>query len=121
MKKGMRIVVALAATATLGLAVPATAGQAVKSKLTLKQVTANGAKGTLSSKESKCEKRRKIELQWQGEYTPVRVAKTKTDAKGRWKIDKSITRRGYFYAVALGVERGKTTCARAESKSLRFN
>jgi len=118
-RKGMRLVVALALVAAMALVAPAGAAPGVASKLQLKKVSATGASGKLKSAKRKCVKRRKIELHWQGEYTPVRVARAKTDKKGRWKIKKNL-KPGYYFASAPKVKRGKTVCKPAESKSLRL-
>lgn len=118
-KKGMRIATALAVVASLALVVPASAGQAVKSTLKIKEIGATGAKGTLVSKQSKCEKRRKVALRFQGEYTPVRIGADKTNKKGRWKVSATLER-GFYYATVAPVKRGDVKCAGAESKSVRF-
>jgi hypothetical protein len=120
MKGSKRITLGLALAATLGLmAAPAPAGKATKSKLKITSLSATGAAGTLGSRKATCEKRRKVALQFQGEYTPVRVGSDKTDAKGRWKIDGNLES-GIYYATTKAVKRGKTKCAAATSKNKRL-
>lgn len=118
-KKGIRIAMALAVTASLALVVPASAGPAVKSKLRITQLDASGATGKLVSKESKCEKRRKVALKFSGEYTPVRVGTDKTNRKGRWSINVQLDE-GFYFATTAPVKRGDTKCSGAKSKSVHF-
>ena len=117
MKGPMRITLVLALAATLGLmAAPAPAGKATKSKLKITSLSASEASGTLSSRKAACEKRRKVVLQFSGEYTPVRVGSDKTNGQGRWKVEASLTS-GTYYATTKAVKRGKTKCAAATSKN----
>ena len=120
-KKGTRIATVLAAIAALALVVPASAAPTVKSTLKIKSISATGAKGTLSSKESACEKRRKVALIFSGEYSTVRIGTDKTDAKGRWKITKSIDDHGIYWVTTKAVDRGDVECGKAKSKIVRFN
>jgi hypothetical protein len=120
-KKGIRISAVVAAVASLALIVPASAAPGVKSTLKIKQISATGASGTLSSKEAKCEKRRKVALKFSGEYTPVRVGTDKTNRKGRWSIDARLDDAGFYFATVAPVKRGAVKCRGAESKSVRFN
>jgi hypothetical protein len=112
-----RIIVALTLVGTLAfMAAPAPAGPATKSKLKITKLSSTGAAGTLSSRKAKCEKGRKVVLQFAGEYTTVRVGSDKTDGQGRWKINASLTDPGVYYAKTKAVKRGTVKCAAAESK-----
>ena len=118
MKGPMRITLALALAATVGLmaAAPAPAGKATKAKLRITSLSATGAAGTLSSRKATCEKRRRVVLHFSGEYTPVRVGSDRTDGQGRWAISANLTG-GFYHVTTKAVKRGKTKCAAAESRA----
>jgi len=110
------LVAALVATAFAGTAPAAGGADSIKAKLKITKLSASGASGTLSSKKAKCEKRRKVTLRFVGEYGDVKIGNDKTNSKGFWKIKKTITDRGIFYATTP--KKGK--CAKATSKDKRL-
>ena len=119
--KGTRIATVLAAIAALALVVPASAAPAVKTKVTITQITATGAKGTVTSRNAKCEKRRKVALHFSGEYTLVRIGTDKTNRKGKWSVNAPVAERGLYIATTKAVKRGDVKCARGRSKAVRFS
>jgi hypothetical protein len=119
-KHGIRISTALAVVASLALVVPATAGQPVKAKLKITEVSATGAKGTLKSKKLKCQKRRKVALKLQGEYSSTRVGTDKTNRRGRWKVNATLQQGEYYFATAAPVKRGDVKCRGTASNSVQF-
>ena len=107
---------ALIAASALIAAPAATGADTVKTKLKITELSATGAGGTVSSKESKCEKGRKVTVKFVGEYGDVTLGSTKSDSKGSWELEKKITDRGIFYATA----KKKGDCAAATSKDARL-
>ncbi len=107
---------ALVAASAMIAAPAATGADTVKTKLKITELTAKGAGGTVSSKESKCEKKRKVTVKFVGEYGDVTIGSTKTGSDGSWKLKKKISDRGIFYATA----KKKGDCAAATSKDKRL-
>lgn len=115
-KKQGFVLAAIAAMALATGAPAATSAETIKTKVKISKLTASGASGTVSSKESKCEKGRKVTLLYAGEYGVVRIGKAKTNSSGAWKIKDKIKDRGIFFARAA--EKG--SCAEGESKDQRL-
>jgi hypothetical protein len=115
---------AVIAVLAIGALPLATAGaqdaKTVKSKIKITKLTATGGAGTVKSKEKKCRNGRKVTLKFVGEYGDVRIGTTKTDSKGAWSVDKSLTDRGIYFATVKKKTVGKLTCAGASSKDKRL-
>jgi hypothetical protein len=119
--KGLRAAIAALTIGALAIgAVPAQAGKAVKTKVKIAKLTADGGSGTVKSRNKKCVKGRKVTLKFVGEYGDVVVGKDKTDKAGAWAIDKALTRNGIYFATVKEKQAGKTTCAGGSSKDKRY-
>jgi hypothetical protein len=89
-----RLAIGLIAVLSLALVVggasPATAGKKIKTKVEIKKLSTSGASGTVSSKENSCIPHRKISLfTWNG-YSSQKIAITKTDSHGKWKVGRTL-------------------------------
>lgn len=119
--KGLRTAIAALAIGALAIgAVPAQAGKAVKTKVKIASLTADGGSGTVKSKNKKCVKGRRVTLKFVGEYGDVVVGKDKTNSAGAWAVDKPLTRHGIYFATVKEKKAGKTTCAGRSSKDKRY-
>ena len=97
-----RWAVALIAVLSLALvaggASPATAGKKIKSKVEIKRLSTSGASGTVSSKEASCVPHRKISLfTWNG-YSSQKLAITKTNSHGKWKVGRNLNSGIQYFA-----------------------
>ena len=115
-----------AAIAVLAIAVvapaaaPAQAGKTAKSTVKLTQLSSSGASGTVKSKQRKCRKGRKVALKFVGEYGDVTIGTDKTDKRGAWSVNKTLTDHGIYFATVKAKRVGKLTCKSASSKDKRF-
>jgi len=117
----LRIAIAALAIGALAIAaVPANADQAVKTKVKITSLTADGGSGVVKSKNAKCRKGRSVSLKFVGEYGDVTVGKDKTDSHGAWAVNKTLTRHGIYFATVKQKKVGKTTCAGGSSKDKHF-
>jgi hypothetical protein len=119
--RGLRTAIAALVIGALALgAVPAQADKAVKTKVKIARLTADGGSGKVKSKVKKCVKGRRVTLKFVGEYGDVVVGKDKTNSAGAWAVDKPLTRHGIYFATVKEKQAGKTTCAGGSSKDKRY-
>jgi hypothetical protein len=119
--RGLRTAIAALVIGALALgAVPAQADNAVKTKVKIAKLTADGGSGKVKSKAKKCVKGRSVTLKFVGEYGDVVVGKDKTNSAGAWAVDKPLTRHGIYFATVKEKRAGKTTCAGGSSKDKRY-
>jgi hypothetical protein len=119
---GRKIRSAAAIVGIGALALGATGAEAwkqVKTKVKIDRISSSGAKGTVSAKDAKCVKNRKVTLLLIGEYSDTKVGKAFANKKGKWKVGEALEP-GFYYAKAPQLKAGSKTCAAAESKNVRF-
>jgi hypothetical protein len=117
------LAVSIAAGATAGLA----AGQAkpdesAKSRVKITEGGPSLFEGKVTSKEDKCEKKRKVKLYYS--TSPTRgmesvVGTDKTNKNGLWSMSGSFTA-GYYHAEAPEDEKGDLLCRTAIGVAARF-
>jgi hypothetical protein len=115
--------IALAVLPVLALAMATTAGAAIdkeKTKIKLTHGGAEGVEGKVSSKEPKCEKRRKVSLYFLGDSGRELIAKTRTDANGDFAIHASLLAGQYQAAVAEKDIGDNLVCKAGVSISYQF-
>ena len=95
-KAGMVLVAVLA----LGTATTASAGsQGAKSRIAIKELSATGASGVVTSKRPACLKKRKVSLFTYDGFITDKIAITSTNRKGKWAITRDLKPGTYFAKV----------------------
>ena len=70
-----------------------------KSKIVIKSLKTTGAAGTVTSKENKCEKDRRVQFFRLDDFISVKIQKTRLDSHGNWRIKKDLQDGTYFAKV----------------------
>jgi hypothetical protein len=70
-----------------------------KSKIVIKSLKTTGASGKVTSKESKCEKSRRVQFFRLDDFISVKIEKTQTDSNGNWRTKKDLKPGEYFAKV----------------------
>jgi hypothetical protein len=115
LRMGIRLVAGMLAAVAVcaALAVGATAGgDSAKSKVKITEGGPDRFAGTVTSGEDKCEKRRKVSLEYKfgGPYKRGLVLDTtRTNADGKWSIDGAF-QAGLYRAVVKEADKGDLTC-----------
>jgi hypothetical protein len=95
----------------------------VRTSVTIRELTTDGASGTLSAQEKDCEPKRTVLLYAvRGAHKePDIVGKDKTNEKGSWEIRKSLNADTTYYVIANGDRRGEFNCRddRSSNRSIR--
>ncbi len=90
--------------------VAAPAADTVKSEVKITEGGPEHFEGKVTSDERKCEKRRKVTLEYKsGDKRGTVVGTDKTNTKGRWSIDGAF-QAGLYRAVVEEDEKGELTC-----------
>ena len=97
----MRVAATLAALSLLALATPgAGADGGAKSRITITKLSATGAAGEISSGSARCEGgKRKVSLFVLEDFITDKLAITYTNAKGEWRVRRSLREGVYFAKV----------------------
>lgn len=94
------IATATAALAALALAAPAASGDGgAKTRIVLKQLSATGAAGKISSGKGSCLRNRKVSLFILESFITDKVAITYTNSNGEWRVKRRLKEGVYFAKV----------------------
>jgi hypothetical protein len=93
------IALALAAIAIGAGALPALADDRPKSRIVIKKLEHSGASGKVSSSAGGCIGGRKVSLFRLDGFVSRKLAKTRTNANGKWKVGKDLRNGRYFATV----------------------
>jgi hypothetical protein len=91
--------VALSALACALVAAPVSADDRPKSRIVIKKLEHSGASGKVSSSAGGCIGGRKVSLFRLDGFVSRKLAKTRTNANGKWKVDKHLRDGRYFATV----------------------
>ena len=94
------IALALAAIALGAGALPALADDRPKTRIVIKKLKHSGASGKVSSRAGSCVGGREVALFRLDGYVSRKLAKTRTNANGRWQVGKRLRNGRYFATVA---------------------
>jgi hypothetical protein len=100
----MRWIAVAAAVLALGLgagAFPALADDRPKTRIVIKRLEHSGASGKVSSRAGGCEANREVALFRRDGYLSRKLAKTRTNRNGKWKVGKHL-RDGRYFATVVG-------------------
>lgn len=100
--KRIRVAAALAAIAAgtvIGGGPSAIADGGAKSRIEIKKLRASSTKGTVRSGRNPCESGRKVSLFLLDDFVSDKIAITKTNANGRWRVKKNLKPGLYFAKV----------------------
>jgi hypothetical protein len=106
------LLVALACVVGAVTGMATASGGGVKSTVKITEGGPDHFEGKVTSPEAKCEKRRKVTLQYKlgaGYKRDEVIGTTKTDNKGLWELDGAF-QAGLYRAVIDEVEKGDFTC-----------
>jgi hypothetical protein len=70
-----------------------------KSTIVIKSLKTTGAAGKVTSKESKCEKGRRVQFFRLDDFISVKIEKTNLDNHGNWRTNKDLQPGTYFAKV----------------------
>jgi hypothetical protein len=116
------LLAALIACAAFAVGASAGGGDSAKSKVKITEGGPDLFEGKVTSGEAKCEKRRKVKLEYRfgGPYKRgMVVGSDKTDGNGRWSMPGSF-QAGLYRAIVEEDEKGGLTCRFDRSIRQRF-
>jgi hypothetical protein len=96
-------------------------GDTAKTKVKITEGGPDHFEGTVSSKEAKCEKGRKVSLEYKfgGPYKGQVLDTVRTDAEGNWEMDGSFVA-GLYLASVKEKEKGDLLCKAGKSIRMEF-
>ena len=99
MRAGLTTLALTAAIAFAAVAPAALGDGGEKSKIKITKLSANGAKGKVTSKAHSCEGGKKVSLFRFDDYVSVKISITKSKSSGAWRVKKDLKPGKYFAKV----------------------
>lgn len=119
MRAGLTTLVLTAAIAFAAVAPAALGDGGEKSKIKITKLSANGAKGKVTSKAHSCEGGKKVSLFRFDDYVSVKISITKSNSSGAWRVKKDL-KPGKYFAKVDAIRVGGTRCLYDVSKNRRI-